>query len=291
MNKQYFITFDIEEWYHSNFKSLQYDKESNFGNDIEYETDILLELCDSLNIKSTCFILGCVAEKYPDMVKKIYQNGHEIASHGYCHKLVYEMSEYEFKEDIYKSKAILENVIGDNIYGFRAPSWSVKEQNLSWFYRTLLEEGFTYSSSIYPAYTYLYGIKNAPKHPFRYKIGNASIVEIPVPVTKLLGKTIGYTGGFYLRLFPFWFIKSRLKKISNDFFIYLHPREITEIKDKMKLNILESIIAYYGVNSCRKKLEKLMQYLSTSSYTNTRICDYVLHQSDNIVVEEINEYC
>ncbi len=288
--RNYFITFDIEEWYHSNFKSLDYDKDSNNGNNIELEVDIILELCNSLNIKSTCFILGCVAEKYPQMIRKIYENGHEIASHGYSHKLIYEMNQKEFKEDLHKSKVILENIIGNTIYGFRAPSWSVKNNNLSWFYKILLEEGFIYSSSVYPAYTYLYGIKSAPQYPYRYNIDNKYITEIPVPVTRILGKDIGYTGGFYLRFFPYYFIKSRLKKINQDFFIYLHPREITSIKDKMKLNMLESIIAYYGVNSCRYKLEKLMRYLQSNSYKNYRICDYVHQKSNSIPVEEFNEY-
>lgn len=276
--RNYFVTFDIEEWCHANFNSLKEIPETT-ENDLDKEVDIMLDMCEERNIKSTCFILGVVAEKYPQVVKKIYNAGHEVASHGYDHKLVYNMTPEEFNNDISKSCKLLEDIIGEKIQGYRAPSWSVKKDNLSYYYYILDNNGITYSSSIYPAYTYLYGVPDAPANPFIVQLNSGKeVVEIPVPTTNVFGKKFGYTGGFYLRFFPYWFIKSKIISNKNDFFLYLHPRELMDAVTKLPLNMLESFIAYYGIKNCRNKLGKLMNYLANTDYKIILMKDY----ADNI---------
>ena len=125
--RNYFITFDIEEWCHANFNSLK-EIPKTTENDLDKEVDIMIDMCEEHNMKSTCFILGVVAEKYPQIVKKIYNAGHEVASHGYDHKLVYNMTPEEFNNDISKSCKLLEDITGEKIKGYRAPSWSVKKK-------------------------------------------------------------------------------------------------------------------------------------------------------------------
>lgn len=273
--RNYFITFDIEEWCHANFHSLKEIPETT-ENDLDKEVDIMINMCEERNIKSTCFILGIVAEKYPQIVKKIYNAGHEVASHGYNHKLVYNMTPEEFNNDIQKSCMLLENITGEKIKGYRAPSWSIKKENLKYYYDILDSNGIIYSSSIYPAYTYLYGVPDAPANPFIVQLSSGKeIIEIPVPITSVLGKKLGYTGGFYLRFFPYLYIKNKIKKNGNDFFLYLHPRELMDAVTKLPLNLLETFIAYYGIKRCRNKLDKLMNYLSNTEYKNMLMRDYI----------------
>ncbi len=195
--------------------------------------------------------------------------GHEIASHGYGHKLVYSMARDEFKNDVSKSCHILEDITGEKVYGFRAPSWSVKKETLSWFYDVLEEVGLKYSSSVYPAYTFLYGISGFPKNA-HYPVINGKkvgILEIPVPVLNLFGKNIGFSGGFFLRFFPVWFIKDAIFKRNKErksVFLYLHPREIDVNQSRLNLSFREKLIHYWGINGCEKKFESLVNYFAFS---------------------------
>jgi len=264
-----FLTFDIEEWYHANYDDVDIQKYQNKASNLENSVDTLLGICKKNNVKSTCFILGSVAKEKPKMVKKIFDMGHEIASHSFAHKLVYTMKPNEFKEDLRISCDILEQITGKKVLGFRAPSWSIKQEQLEWFYDILAEQGLIYSSSVYPAYTYLYGIENFPQYPHKPIVdGNQkTILEIPQSVTKVLGKEVGFAGGFYLRFFPEWFIKSCIKnknKNNQSVFIYLHPREIEKKQQKIDLKALENFIHYHGIENCEKKLTSLVEIFSDS---------------------------
>jgi peptidoglycan-N-acetylglucosamine deacetylase len=263
MHKTNFLTFDIEEWYHANYDDVEFSNFENGSTDLEKNIDKIIELCDRYNVKSTCFVLGKVAESKPHIIKKLYRAGHEIASHGYAHKLVYTMTEKEFKEDLKISCKLLEDIIGEKVVGYRAPSWSVKKENLKWYYKVLQEQGIKYSSSIYPAHTYLYGIPGFKERPHYPTIGQkqVSVLEIPVPTFGFSNKLIGFSGGFYLRFFPGWVIEHIIKwknKNNLPIFIYLHPRELDSNQMKLNLNLLESFIHYHGVKSAEKKLNRLV---------------------------------
>ena len=271
-----FVTFDIEEWYHANYDDVDLNKYKDISTNLEYSVNRLLNICENYGVKSTCFILGNLAKEKPYIVKKINEQGHEVASHGFAHKLVYTMKPKEFKEDLRISCDILEQITGNKVLGFRAPSWSVKQEQLDWFYDILAEQGLIYSSSIYPAYTYLYGINNFPKYPHNPIVNGKEkqILEIPQSVTKIFGKNVGFAGGFYLRFFPEWFIKNTIKnknKQNQSVFIYLHPREIEIEQEKIELKTLENFIHYHGINGCEKKLIKLIKYFSN---TFIRMDDY-----------------
>lgn len=264
-----FLTFDIEEWYHANYEGVDINKYISKGTNLENSVNKLLDICEKNSVKSTCFILGNLAKEKPHIIKNIYERGHEIASHSFGHKLVYTMKAAEFKEDLRISCDILEQITGKEVLGFRAPSWSIKQEQLDWFYDILFEQGLIYSSSVYPAYTYLYGIKNFPQYPHNPVIHGKEkpILEIPQSVTQILGKELGFAGGFYLRFFPKWFIEKTIKnknKNKNSVFIYLHPREIEKKQEKIELNMLENFIHYYGIKRCEKKLSSLIEVFSDS---------------------------
>ena len=206
------------------------------------------------------------------IVKKLYNAGHEIASHSHLHKLVYTMSEDEFREDLKISCSNLEDIIGEKVVGYRAPSWSVKKENLEWYYDVLKEQEITYSSSVYPAYTYLYGIPGFQTKANFPIIRNKTIdiLEIPVPVIEFANKRVGFSGGFYLRFFPAWFTKYFMHKKNKEgtpTFIYLHPRELDEHQEKLDLKPLEHFIHYHGLKNCESKLESLISNFSSTFIT------------------------
>lgn len=261
------LTFDIEEWYHANYDNLHYGCSIETTTILESTIDQIIEMCARFAIYSTCFVLGDVARQKPSIVKKLYKAGHEIASHGYSHRLIYTMSPEEFKSDVQDSCAVLEDITGEKVVGYRAPSWSVKKEILSWYYDILEELGLRYSSSVYPAYTFLYGIPGFPPY-CHYPVIDGrriGIMEFPVPVTKLLWKRIGFSGGFFLRFFPPWFIKYILlgkNRNNQSCFIYLHPREFDFHQPRLALPFKERFIHYYGVQKTEKKLDNILRHFA-----------------------------
>jgi len=272
-----FITFDIEEWYAANYGTVDLSQFSDESSHLEKNVDKLLDICDEHDVKSTCFIVGDIAENKPHIVKAIHQRGHEIASHSYAHGLIYEMSPDEFRKDLAKSCNMLEQIIGEKVVGFRAPSWSVREDTLPWFYQILEEQGLVYSSSVFPGKTYLYGIPGFPQEIHRPLVDGHqfNIWEIPQTLFSFAGIQIGFSGGFYLRFFPYWFVKRQIKRSNNagkSVFIYLHPREIDPDSPKLKLPLLEKMIHYYGVKGCEKKFRRILGKFDSSF---VRMSDFI----------------
>lgn len=268
-----FLTFDIEEWYHANYEGIDFsDYDSTFSN-LETNVDRLIEHCDSYNVKSTCFILGDVAKEKPHIIKKLFDAGHEIASHGNSHKLIYPMTPAEFHTDLRIATDRLEQIIGQKVVGFRAPSWSVKQETLPWFYEILAQEVFLYSSSVYPGKSSLFGIANFPQTP--HYPSAYPILEIPQSVMNIFGNHVGYSGGGYLRFFPAWLIKHVINgknREGKNVFIYLHPREIDIEGPKLKLGKVDDYFHYQGIAGVEKKLDFLLEnfqksFLRMDTYT------------------------
>lgn len=269
-----FLTFDIEEWYHANYDGVNISDYNSIFTNLETNVDRLIEICNVYDVKSTCFILGDVAHEKPHIIKKLFDAGHEIASHGNSHKLIYPMTPAEFHTDLITSTDRLEQIIAHKVVGFRAPSWSVREDTLPWFYEILAQEGFLYSSSIYPAKSALFGIDNAPQEP--HYPSPYPILEIPQSVINLFGNHVGYSGGGYLRFFPTWLIKHVIHKKNREgksVFIYLHPREIDVEGPKLKLGLVDGYFHYQGIAGVEQKLAFLMSefqksFLRMDSYAN-----------------------
>ncbi|MBN2768628.1 MAG: polysaccharide deacetylase family protein [Campylobacterales bacterium] len=260
-----FLTFDIEEWFHANYKGIEGLQFCAKDTNLERNVDILIGMCARYNTQATCFILGDVAEQKPQIVKKLHSAGHEVASHGSSHKIISTMSSKEFEEDLYKSVDTLEQITGEKVLGFRAPSWSVNATSLEWFYGVLSKQGLRYSSSVFPAKHPMFGIANFPKEPsYPNKYG---IMEIPQAITDIIGFKSGYAGGAFLRLFPNWFIKRNIdnaNRKNRPVFLYLHPREIDADEKRLELSLIDKFFHYYGVSGCQNKFEDLLaQYSDT----------------------------
>ncbi len=264
-----FITFDIEEWYAANFDSVVMNGFLDTTNHLEKNVDRLLKICDEKAVKSTCFILGEVAARKPQIIRKIYQQGHEVASHSLAHRLVYTMTPDEFREDLRQSCDLLEQITGEKVVGYRAPSWSVNEEVLPWFYQILEAQGVLYSSSVFPGKTFLYGIPSFPQKIHQPVIGGRQqkIWEIPQTLFSAAGKNIGFSGGFYLRFFPGFFVRSQIKKanrLGKSVFIYLHPREIDPNSPKLKLPFIQKTFHYWGIEGCEAKFTKTISAFQPS---------------------------
>ena len=227
------MTVDVEDYFHvSAFeKSISRSDWANLELRVELNTYRLLELFEQHQVKSTFFTLGWVAERCPELIKAIVNQGHELASHGYSHQRATMMDAEQFRQDVNKSKQILEDAAGQAIVGYRAPSFSVDDSN-TWVYDILIELGFEYSSSTYPITHDLYGVPDWPRfmHQRPEEIDDKGIIEIPVPTSRKNEQNTGIGGGGYFRLYPYWLSKRRidsyLKTERQPYSFYFHPWEI-----------------------------------------------------------------
>ena len=268
------LTFDVEEWFHANYGTMDPGLYRGKGSHFRYQMDTLLQLCSDSDCRATFFVLGSIGEDYADIVRSIVREGHEVASHGYGHELAYGQSPAEFRDDVQKSVAILEDVTGQAVIGYRAPSWSIVAENLH-FLEILESIGLRYDASIFPVKTFLYGIPDAPTVIHRPVVGGRELdlLEVPMSVTNLLGRRIGYSGGFYFRFFPSWFIKMVIRsrnKQGLSSILYLHPREIDRAEQKLDLPWKEAFIHYYHIEGTKAKLADMMK-----QFRFTSIADYL----------------
>jgi polysaccharide deacetylase family protein (PEP-CTERM system associated) len=232
-----YLTVDVEDYFHvSAFEDIVgVDNWGSYTPRVVNNTQQILSLFDKHDVKATFFVLGWVAEKFPELVKEIDRKGHEIGCHSYFHRLVYNLSPAEFKKDTQEAKDILEQIIGRKVLGYRAPSYSITKRSL-WALDILEELGFHYDSSIFPIYHDRYGMPDAPR--FSYKHSGHNLVEYPISTALIFGRKVPVAGGGYFRLFPYWFTRMALKRINKrekqPFIFYLHPWEIDPEQPRMQ---------------------------------------------------------
>jgi polysaccharide deacetylase family protein (PEP-CTERM system associated) len=223
-------------------------------------THRLLDLFAQNNVKSTFFTLGWVAQRCPDVIKRIVSEGHELASHGLAHQRATTMTEQELFDDIKQSKEILEDIGGVALKGYRAPSFSINDSNI-WVYDILKELGFVYSSSTYPINHDLYGVPEWPR--FKYERENG-IIEIPIPTVRKSNNNVGIGGGGYFRLYPYWLSKRRIteymKSESAPYSFYFHPWEIDAQQPRFEDAPWKSKARHYiNLSRMEGKVEKLLK--------------------------------
>ena len=260
--KTHAMTVDVEDYFHvSAFDSLFSQKDwPNLEHRVDNNTRRLLDLFDEHGAKSTFFILGAVAEKFPDLVAEIDKRGHEVASHGFAHRRATTQTQQVFKEDVYRSKSFLEDTLGKSINGYRAPSFSINDTN-EWAYETLVELGFKYSSSTYPIEHDLYGVPDWPR--FKYDRPEG-IIEIPVPTIRKNHKNKGIGGGGYFRLYPYWLSKRRIQKFEQEenapYSFYFHPWEIDAEQPRIKdAPLLSKFRHYVNLSKMEGKIVQLLK--------------------------------
>lgn len=266
-----FMTVDFEEWFHVNYPGIDTRSFASQPSDIAAQTDRLLSVFHNTGARCTFFVLGATALKYPDVIRKIHAAGHEIASHGYGHRSVREMDRSAFRADLVRASDILESLIDTPVRGFRAPSFSLTADILPWYYGTLEELGFAYSSSVFSGKTFLYGIPNFPYYIHTPSGEGWKTAVVEFPITRIrLGRTVL---PLYLRMFPAWFLSAHIRRENaalRSATLYVHPREVDPHQPRLPLTRLTRFIHYYGISGCERKL---MDLLSRGRFTTMR--DYV----------------
>jgi polysaccharide deacetylase family protein (PEP-CTERM system associated) len=258
-----YMTIDVEDYYHvSAFEHvIGPGKWDSYNSRILENTAVILDLLDRQNVHATFFVLGWIAEKFPRLLKEIYNRGHEIGCHSYFHRLIYKLSPEEFKEDTRKAKDVLEQITGSPVMGYRAPSYSVTKNTL-WALDILEELGFRYDSSIFPIIHDRYGIAGFPR--FMYKFPDRSIIEYPLTTFLLFGVNLPVSGGGYFRLFPYFFTRMFLKKINRNekqpFVFYLHPWEIDPDQPVIKgSGVMSRFRHYNNLKKTTGRFERLLK--------------------------------
>mgnify|MGYP006146919709 FL=1 len=260
MKNKNIMSVDLEDF----FCDLPFESWSKYESRVLKNTNKILDLFEKYQIKATFFTLGYIAEKFPDLIKKIDLKGHEIASHGYSHLDIRKTTEKDFENDVKKSIEILEKIIGKKVLGFRAPYFSIDKKSF-WAMKILLKY-FKYDSSIFPVKTPLYGIKNAPRNIYKPNITNPSIedlesklIEIPLATDRIpIIGNIPIAGGFHLRFLPYFYIKYGLNKINknnNSFIFYIHPKDLDPEMPKINEYAWHY---YYNLSGATKKFEKIL---------------------------------
>ncbi|MEC8558012.1 MAG: XrtA system polysaccharide deacetylase [Planctomycetota bacterium] len=237
---------------------------------VEANTDRILEIFDQASVQGTFFILGWVAERYPGLVKRIHAAGHEIASHGYWHQLVYDLTPEEFAKDISDSKDAIANACGAEATAYRAPSFSITPRS-EWALDILIEQGFTLDSSIFPIKGHdRYGFPDAPKHIHTIERENESLIEFP-PTSGSLGPLPVPIGGGYFRLFPLALTLRAIEQVRNSIgpgMFYIHPWEIDPNQPKIQGASAKSRFRHYA--NLRKTSEKLRRMITKHSFAPIR---------------------
>jgi len=260
MNKMNILTFDVEEWFHIlDNESTKTQKEwSNFNYRIDANMDRIFQLLDKHNQKATFFCLGWVAREFPHIIKKIDALGYEIATHSDLHQLAYEQKKIEFKEDLKRSVHSIESVIGKKVITYRAPGFSIKEEN-KWAFEALIEEGIEVDCSIFPAKRAHGGFEQfGYAEPAYININGQRLKEFPINLFQIFGKNLIFSGGGYFRLVPYPVLKFFMNN-SNYVMTYLHPRDFDAKQPVIEnLSLLRKFKSYYGLAGALPKLEKLI---------------------------------
>ena len=224
-------------------------------------TERLLDLFDEFGVRGTVFVLGWVGERYPELVRNIAGRGHEIASHGYGHRLVYDQTPTAFREDVRRAKQVLENASSGRVVGYRAPSYSITTRSL-WALDVLLEEGYEYDSSIFPIRHDRYGIPTSDRQPYRMHCGAGTLIEFPGSTTRIAGINLPVAGGGYFRLLPYWWTKwgiARVNRVERQAVVfYLHPWEIDPDQPRLPVTGITRLRHYRNLDRTERRLRQLL---------------------------------
>jgi polysaccharide deacetylase family protein (PEP-CTERM system associated) len=229
---------------------------------VSANTDRLLALFAAYDLTATFFVLGWIADRFPEIVARIASRGHEIASHGYGHELIYTQTPAAFREDVRRAKALLEDASGRAVDGYRAPSFSITKQSL-WALDVLIEEGYRYDASIFPIRHDRYGIPSSPRHPYVVVRESGSLVECPGSTARVGPLNLPIAGGGYFRLLPYawtrWGIARLNRHEGRPAIFYVHPWEVDPGQPRLQAPWLSRFRHYRHLDETETRLRRLLQ--------------------------------
>lgn len=260
------FSVDVEDYFQvSLFESTVHRQQWNsLEPRVEGNTDRLLAIFDECGVRSTFFLLGWIAERHPELVRRIHAQGHELAVHGYDHTRITTQTPNEFRRDVQRSKQIIEDLAGERVIGYRAPSYSVVEETI-WALEILGEEGFEYDSSIFPIHHDRYGIPGSPRYPWIILNGDKGsqqpLWEFPISTVRIMGTNFPFVGGGYLRQFPMFFIRWGMKRVNHGeqkpVMVYIHPWEIDPDQPRQDVKVLTRVRHYRNLAKAEDRLRQL----------------------------------
>ena len=261
------LTVDLEDWYHiCGVEGYSDPKQwDTYENRTIKNTDKILSLFRFYNIKATFFVLGYIALKEPDLIKTIKNEGHEIATHGFYHKRIFEMTEQEFEEDVSNSISVISSITNEKVLGFRAPEWSIREETL-WVLKILKKLGILYDSSMVPLTGM--GSRGFPIYPCKFDTDYGQIWEFPLTTTRLFWENLPFTGGLPLRMFPYFYVVSKIQRINHEGYpaiVYIHPWEFDMEQPHIDLPLSRRFMHYFNIKVTPKKVEGLLQHFQFST--------------------------
>jgi polysaccharide deacetylase family protein (PEP-CTERM system associated) len=272
------FSVDVEDWFHildlpstpplAEWSLLPSRVEKNFLH--------LLDIISEKNVRVTCFFLGWVGEKFPHLVREAKSRGHEIASHGYSHELVYRMSPGQFLDDASKAKKILEDVSGSPVLGYRSSGFSVTKET-PWFFEKLTEAGYHYDSSVFPAPRGHGGMATRQFGPYRVSDDSNGLIEFPVTVAGVFGTPICFFGGGYLRLFPYFLVRRMTRRVIQEgrpVVFYVHPREIDPSHPRLSMSLARRFKSYVNLSTTEDKIRRLLSEFTFITFQDAMAENY-----------------
>ncbi len=264
------LTIDVEDYFHVTAfeRSVAKDDWDKYSLRVEGNTEKVLDILEKRRIRATFFILGWVAERTPGLVREIARRGHEIACHGYAHELVYRIGPERFRDDVRRAKALIEDISGERVFGYRAPSYSITAKSL-WALDILVEEGFSYDSSIFPISHDIYGIPGGERFPHDIETRAGMIREFPMTTFPLrIGRwnpRLPIAGGGYLRLFPALLVGRAIKHINSHerqpAVVYFHPWELDPDQPRIRAGFKSRFRHYLNLSKMEAKIDYLLDRL------------------------------
>jgi polysaccharide deacetylase family protein (PEP-CTERM system associated) len=259
------FSVDVEDWYQvADFEAVVgFAAWDRYESRVLQNTERILTLLDEAHVKGTFFVLTWNAERHPEVVRRIAAAGHEVACHGYAHRLIYEQSPEAFRDDVSRAKRTLEDLTGTPVLGYRAPSFSITARSL-WALDVLLDCGFRYDSSVFPVKDSLYGLPDARRFPFviRERDGRG-LVEFPITTTRAFGRNLPLGGGGYLRMLPYQYMAWGMRRVNRTegqpAVVYVHPWEVDPGQPRMRTAGRRGFSTHYvGLAATEAKLRRLL---------------------------------
>jgi polysaccharide deacetylase family protein (PEP-CTERM system associated) len=271
------VSVDVEDYFHAEVFSGVVDRArwDSYSSRVEVNTRRLLEMLATLNVHGTFFVLGWVAERYPALVREIASGGHELACHSYWHRLIYKLDPAEFREDTRRAKSVIEQIAGQAVTGYRAPTYSVVDRSV-WALAILTELGFTYDSSIYPIHHDRYGMPGAPRGPFRFQTPSGPMTEFPITTFRLAGHNMPVGGGGYLRLLPRLYTRLGLRSVQKEglpIVVYIHPWEIDAEQPRLPVSMKSRLRHYTNLSTTFDRLKSVLQEGNYTSFKESGLAD------------------
>ena len=259
------MSIDVEDYFHVSVFDGIVPRSSwdRMESRVVANTTRLLDVFDEFQVRSTFFVLGWVGERHPDLVHQIARRGHEVASHGYAHRLIYDQTPSAFRDDVRRAKALLEDACGRRVLGYRAPSYSITPKSL-WALDVLIEEGYEYDSSIFPIRHDRYGIPVSERRPYVIERKAGTLIEVPGSTTQWGPMNLPIGGGGYFRILPYWWTKWGIERVNRSeqrpAVFYLHPWEIDPDQPRLPAGRLGQFRHYRNLEDTESRLRQLLTH-------------------------------